>query len=96
MSATNAPIENTTANANSGCLRRLVRPRRGQVWAFNGGPRHDIVKCVRRGLKSYRVGAVRSAMFVSWESGMMTLTVKELWADWEHRGFFIGKANNPI
>ena len=25
MSATNAPIENTTANANSGCLSRLVR-----------------------------------------------------------------------
>lgn len=26
MSATNAPIENTTANANSGCLSRLVVP----------------------------------------------------------------------
>ena len=34
MSATNAPIENTTANANSGCLRRLVRPRVGDTWEF--------------------------------------------------------------
>jgi hypothetical protein len=27
MSATSTPIENTPANANSGCLSRLVRPR---------------------------------------------------------------------
>lgn len=27
MSAINTSIETTTANANSGCLRRLVRPR---------------------------------------------------------------------
>ena len=34
MSATNAPTESTTANANSGCLSRLVRPRVGDVWEF--------------------------------------------------------------
>lgn len=93
MSETTNTAQAQRQSANSGCLKRLVRPRRGQVWAFNGGPRHDIVKYVRRGLRSYRVGSVRSAMFVSWESGMMTLTVKELWANWEHRGFFISKAN---
>ena len=83
-------LSDTAASDHRGDIKRLVRPRRGQVWAFSGGPRHDIVKSVKRGLKSYRDGVVRSTMFVAWESGMLTLTVKELWANWEHRGFFIG------
>lgn len=62
----------------------VVRPRKGQVWAFNGGPRHDIVKRVVR----TKCGQ-RSKMFVVWESGMLTIPVREVWSNFVHKGFFV-------
>jgi hypothetical protein len=62
----------------------VVRPRKGQVWAFNGGPRHDIVKRVVR----IREGK-RTRMFVMWESGMLTIPVRAMWSNFEHKGFFV-------
>jgi len=72
-------------------LKRLVRPRPGQVWAFGGADgRRDTIKRVSRGM----VGAWRldngrliplaraTAMWVQWESRMATITVTHLWENW--------------
>ena len=64
-----------------------VRPKKGQVWAFHGGPRHDIVKSVKRCLAK-KNGKLGSAMYVQWESGMITLPVREVWEHFQYKGFF--------
>ena len=74
----------------SGCKGFPVRPKTGQVWAYLGGPRHDIVKDVTRCVKTHntKTGFMKSAMLVFWESGFAATPVRDLWKDWEHRGFF--------
>ena len=63
---------------------KVIKPKIGQVWAFRGGPRHDIIKSIH----PYARGG-RTIYYIAWESGLMTLTTRELWKDWEYRGFFI-------
>lgn len=73
-------------------LSRFVKPRLGQVWAFGGKEgRRDTVKRVSRGAAGrWRIegGQVTrpigksAAMWVQWQSGMATITVKSLWRHW--------------
>jgi hypothetical protein len=86
----NATTASQTPPLDSVPLHPIVRPRVGQVWSFRGG-RHDKIKRVSRagwGKWGYRNGKIvplqrkTTAMWVAWESGMMTITAKALWKDW--------------
>ena len=67
-----------------------IKPRTGQVWAFRGG-RRDVIKRIKRGaVGSWKFENGRmlplgraTAMWVQWESGMMSITVSTLLENWK-------------
>lgn len=72
-------------------MQRMVRPRQGQVWAYGGSNgRRDTIKRVKRGAVGswkYENGKLKplgraTAMWVQWESRMLSITVTTLWKDW--------------
>lgn len=69
----------------------ITRPKPGQMWAFNTlCGRRDTIKSVQSGLcgrfhfinGEYRRFGKQTAMYVKWQSGFKTVTVRELWKNW--------------
>lgn len=59
-------------------------PRKNSVWAFHGGPRHDIIEnifFIRKGKKKI--------FMIEWKSKLRCLTIKDLFENFEYRGFFL-------
>lgn len=73
-------------------IPKVIRP--GQVWAFNDGPRMDIVVQVSR--EKIENGSKKTAMVVKWASGCNCVAAREVMSLWKPKGFFISLSGEEI